>query len=59
MPVDETAEEIGTSNALSGEELLQLKRLEFQEREKEREAQLRLKELDIKERERVGLAGTT
>ena len=24
-PVDETAEEIGTSNALSGEELLQLK----------------------------------
>ena len=32
--VDETAEEIGMSNGMSGEELLQLKRLEFQERER-------------------------
>ena len=30
---------------MTGEELLELKRLEFQEKEKEREAQLRLKEL--------------
>ena len=31
---------------MTGEELLELKRLEFQEKEKEREAQLRLKELE-------------
>ena len=32
---------------MTGEELLELKRLEFQEKEKEREAQLRLKELEL------------
>ena len=31
--------------------LLELKRLEFQEREKERESQLRMKELEIREKE--------
>ena len=31
--------------------LLELKRLEFQEREKERESQLRLKELEVREKE--------
>ena len=32
---------------MTGEELLELKHLEFQEKEKEREAQLRLKELEL------------
>ena len=36
---------------MTGEELLQFKRLEFQERDKERAAQLRLKELELRERE--------
>ena len=55
-PVEET-EETASVSGMTGEEILQLKRLEFQEREKEREAQLRLKELDLKER--VDLAGKT
>ena len=32
---------------MTGEELLELKHLKFQEREKEREAQLKLKELEL------------
>ena len=38
-------------SAMTGEELLTLKRLEFQEKEKEREAQLKLKEIELKEKE--------
>ena len=37
--------EILETGTMTGKELLQLKRLEFQEKEKEREAQLKLKEL--------------
>ena len=35
------------SGAMTGEELLELRRLEFQENEKERESQLRLKEMEL------------
>ena len=38
---------------MTGEELLQLKQLEMQENEKEREVQWRLKELEFKEKELV------
>ena len=38
-------------DAMSGEELLQLKQLELQEKEKEREVQLQLKEFKYKEKE--------
>ena len=39
------------SDTMRGQQLLELKRLEFQEREQEREAQLKMKELEIKEKE--------
>ena len=44
-PETEAAEE------LSGQQLLELKRLEFQERERERETQFKLKELELREKE--------
>ena len=39
------------TDELRGEQLLELKRLEFQERERERENQVKLKELELKEKE--------
>ena len=48
--LSESAEIMETAG-MTGEELLQLKRLEMQEKEKEREAQWRLKELEFKEKE--------
>ena len=39
------------TDELRGEQLLELKRLEFQEREHERENQVKLKELELKEKE--------
>ena len=39
-----------STDELRGQQLLELKRLEFQERERERESQLKLKELELKER---------
>ena len=38
-------------SSMTGEELLQLKRLEIEERDKEREAQYRMKELELREKE--------
>ena len=43
--------ERATAEELSGEQLLELKRLEFQERERERETQFKLKELELREKE--------
>ena len=40
-----------STDELRGQQLLELKRLEFQERERERESQLKLKELELKEKE--------
>ena len=40
-----------SSDTMKGQQLLELKRLEFQEQEREKETQLKLKELDIKEKE--------
>lgn len=52
IPSSEATEEIGRGEkGLTGEEVLQLKRLELEERDKEREARLRLKELEFKEKE--------
>ena len=40
-----------STDELRGQQLLELKRLEFQEQERERESQLKLKELELKEKE--------
>ena len=50
--LSESAKIMDTAGMI-GEELLQLKQLEMQENEKEREAQWRLKELEFKEKELV------
>ena len=50
--LSESAKIMNTAG-MTGEELLQLKQLEMQENEKEREAQWRLKELELKEKELV------
>ena len=47
----EEMEEIASVGDMTREEVLQLKRLEFQEREEEWEALLRLKELNLREKE--------
>ena len=39
------------SDTMRGQHLLELRRLEYQEREREREAQLRMKEIQLKEKE--------
>ena len=50
IPSVEETEETAQVSSMTGEELLQLRRLEFQEREKERDAQLRLKEFEFEKR---------
>lgn len=50
IPSVEDTEETA-HDGITGEKLLQLKQLEFQERERERDAQLRLKELKLREKE--------
>ena len=52
IPSSEVTEEITCDKpSMMGEELLQLKRLEMEERDKEREAKYRLKELELREKE--------
>ena len=52
IPSLEVTEEITLDkSSMTGEVLLQLKHLEMEEREKEREAQYRLKELELREKE--------
>jgi len=52
IPSSEATEEmVRGERGLTGDEVLQLKSLEFEEREKEREARFRLKELEFKEKE--------
>ena len=52
IPSSEVTDEmVRGERGLTGEEVLQLKRLGIEEREKEREARLRLKELEFKEKE--------
>ena len=48
---EELMAEPESTDELRGEQLLELKRLEFQERERERENQVKLKELELKEKE--------
>ena len=48
---EELITETDSSDTMKGQQLLELKCLEFQEWERERETQLKLKELDIKEKE--------
>ena len=52
IPSSEVTDEITCDkSSMTGEELLQLKRLEMEERDKEREAQYRMKELELREKE--------
>jgi len=48
---EELIAEPESSESMRGQHLLELKRLEYQERECERETQLRMKELELKEKE--------
>jgi len=52
IPPSEVTDEITREkSSMTGEELLQLKRLEMEERHKERKAQYRMKELELREKE--------
>ena len=48
---EELISEPDPSDTMRGQHLLELKRLEYQERDRERETQLRMKELELKEKE--------
>ena len=52
IPPSKVTEEITRDKSgMTGEELLQLKRLEIEERDKEREAQYQMKELELRKKE--------